>query len=188
MYMRHFFPIGGNHHKENKSTISFVPLQTIQGNNRDRGLTEKVWKSTDLKRKNKIRIFNTMVKPVLYYGAETWRPTGTNLKKKQTFVNSCLRKIVKIRRPDTISNLELWKQTSQIAVREEILQRKWRWLGHTFRKTTASVTRNPITWSPQGKRRRRRPKITWQRRVESEIREMNLSWRRLKLLAQDNDA
>jgi hypothetical protein len=42
------------------------------------------------KRKNKIRIFNTMVKPVLYYGADTWRPTGTNLKKIQTFINSCL--------------------------------------------------------------------------------------------------
>jgi hypothetical protein len=56
----------------------------------------KVWKSTDFKRKNKIRIFNTMVKPVLFYAAETWRPTGTNLKKMQTFVNSCPRRILKI--------------------------------------------------------------------------------------------
>jgi hypothetical protein len=29
-------------------------------------------------------------------------------------------------------------------VREEILQRKWRWLRHTFRKTTTSVTRHGI--------------------------------------------
>jgi hypothetical protein len=59
------------------------------------------------RRKNKIRIFNTMVKPVLYYGAETWRPTGTNLKKIQTYVISCLRRILKIQWPNIISNLEL---------------------------------------------------------------------------------
>jgi hypothetical protein len=93
-----------------------------------------------------------MVKPDLYYGAETWRPTGTNLKKIQTFINSCPRRILKIQWPDTISNLELWKQSSQIAVREEILQRKWRWFGHTFRKSTTSVTRHAITWNPQGKK------------------------------------
>jgi hypothetical protein len=43
--------------------------------------------------------------------------------------------------------------TSQIAVREEILQRRWRWLGHTFIKPTSSVTKHAITWNPQGKRR-----------------------------------
>jgi hypothetical protein len=111
---------------------------------------------------------------VLYYGAETWRPTGTSLKKIQTFVSSCLKRILKIQWPDTISNLELLKQTSQIAVREEILQRKWRWLGHTLRKTTASLTRQAITWNPLGKRRRGRSKFIWQRSVESQMMDMSL--------------
>jgi hypothetical protein len=63
-------------------------------------------------------------------------------------------------------------------VREEILQKKWQWLLHTFRKITASVTRLAITWNPQGKRRRGRPKITWKRNVESEMRE--ITWGRLE--------
>jgi hypothetical protein len=56
--------------------------------------------------------------------------------------------------PEIISNLKLWKQTSQIAVREEILQRKWRWLRHTFRKTTACVTRHPIKLESTGKEKK----------------------------------
>jgi hypothetical protein len=117
------------------------------------------WKSTDFKRKKK-RFFNTLVKPVLQYGTETRRLTGTNLKKMQTFVNSCLGRIVKNQWPDVISNLELRKQTSQIAVREEIFQRKWRWLGHSIRKPTTSVTRHAITRNPKSKRSRGGPKIT----------------------------
>jgi hypothetical protein len=73
-------------------------------------------------------------------------------------------------------------------MREEILQRKWRWLGHTFRKATVSVTRHAITWHPQGNRRRGRPKITWQRNVESEMMEISLSCERVERLVQDRDA
>jgi hypothetical protein len=41
--------------------------------------------------------------------------------------NRRLRRILKTQWPDTISNLELWKETSQITVTEEILQRNWQW-------------------------------------------------------------
>ncbi|VDP54726.1 unnamed protein product [Schistosoma margrebowiei] len=59
----------------------------------------------DVKATNiKVRIFNTNVKAVLLYGAETWRTTTTTIKKVQVFINSCLRKILNIHWPDTISN------------------------------------------------------------------------------------
>jgi hypothetical protein len=73
-------------------------------------------------------------------------------------------------------------------VREENLQKKCRWLGNSFRETTASVTRHAIIWNQQGKRKRGRPKITWQRIVETEMREMNLSWGWMERLSQVRDA
>ena len=66
-----------------------------------------IWKATILSTKTKLRIFNSIVKPVLLYGAETWRTTVANTKKLQTFLNTCLRKILKINWPDIISNQEL---------------------------------------------------------------------------------
>lgn len=66
-----------------------------------------VWRSSDLGTSTKIRIFNTIVKPVLLYGAETWRTTIITMRKIQTCINTCLRRILKIRWPDTISNQEL---------------------------------------------------------------------------------
>lgn len=39
---------------------------------------------------DKVRIFNSSVKSVLLYGAETWRTNSVAVKKIQTFVNMCL--------------------------------------------------------------------------------------------------
>ncbi|VDP47093.1 unnamed protein product [Schistosoma margrebowiei] len=60
-----------------------------------------IWKSKQLSTNTKIRIFNTNVKTVLLYGAETWRSTKVIIQKIQVFINSCLRKILQIRWPDT---------------------------------------------------------------------------------------
>nr|KAG5707084.1 hypothetical protein BaRGS_011795 [Batillaria attramentaria] len=42
-----------------------------------------IWSSKELSVKTKVRIFNTSVKAVLLYGAETWRITVTTTKKVQ---------------------------------------------------------------------------------------------------------
>ncbi|VDP31479.1 unnamed protein product [Schistosoma margrebowiei] len=68
----------------------------------------------------KVRIFNTNVKTVLLYGAETWRTTKAIIQKIQVFINYCLRKILQIRWPDTISNNLLWERTNQIPAEGEI--------------------------------------------------------------------
>ena len=61
----------------------------------------KIWKSRDKTTSTKLRIFNTNVKTVLLYGSETWRISNTT--QVQTFINKCLRRILRIRWPDTIN-------------------------------------------------------------------------------------
>ena len=65
---------------------------------------KNVWSSKDLTLQTKIKIFNSNVKPVLLYGSETWRTTVATTKKVQTFINSCLRRILRIRWPITNNN------------------------------------------------------------------------------------
>ena len=65
---------------------------------------KNIWGSSAIGIITKIRLFNTIVKPLPLYGAETWRTTVTTIKKIQVFINTCLRKILKIRWPDKISN------------------------------------------------------------------------------------
>ena len=90
---------------------------------------KNIWSSKDLTLQTKIRIFNSNVKPVLLYGLETWRTTVATTKKVETFINSCLRRILRIRWPITINNEDLWQRTNQRPADAEIMMRHWRWIG-----------------------------------------------------------
>ena len=58
---------------------------------------KNIWNSQQLSTNTKLTIFNTNVKAVLLYEAETWRTTKTIIQKIQVFINTCLRKILRIR-------------------------------------------------------------------------------------------
>ena len=146
-------------------------------------ILRNVWKSRVIGKTTKIRLFNTNVKSVLLYGAETWRMNKTTLNRIQTFVNQCLRKILGIQWMDKVSNKDLWERTSQVQMEIDILKR--RWLGHTLRKPNTNITRQALTWNPQGERKRGRPKNTWWHDLEADITQTGLSWKQLERIAQD---
>ena len=148
-------------------------------------LLRNIWKSRQLNTKTKLRFFNSNVKSVLLYGSETWRTTKNNIRKVQTFINGCLRKILGIFWPETINNNDLWQRTEQLEAEEEIKRRKWRWIGHTLRKPPTNITRQALTWNPQGRRKRGRPRNSWRRDLEAEARQTGHSWNQLEKLAQD---
>ncbi|VDP61978.1 unnamed protein product [Schistosoma curassoni] len=125
----------------------------------------------------KVRIFNTNVKAVLLYGAETWRSKTTTIKKVQVFIKGCLRKILNIHWPDTISNSLLWERKKQIPAEEEIKKRRWKWIEHTLRKSSNCITRQVLTWNPEGKRKSGRPKYTLHRIIEADMKTMNNNWK-----------
>ena len=62
---------------------------------------KNIWSSKVLSLHTKIRLFNSNVKYVLLYGAETWRTSNTTSKKLQTIMNTYLRRILQIR-PNSI--------------------------------------------------------------------------------------
>jgi hypothetical protein len=53
-----------------------------------------------------------------------------------------------------ISYEKLWEITGQININKEIRQRKFGWIGHTFRKDDSETCKAALQWNPQGTRRR----------------------------------
>ncbi|VDO75383.1 unnamed protein product [Schistosoma margrebowiei] len=133
----------------------------------------------------KVIIFNTNVKAVLLYEAETWRTTTTIIKKVQVFINSFLRKILNIHRPDAISNSLMWERTNQLPAEEEIRETRWKWIRHTLHKSLNCITRQALTWNPEGKRKRGRPKNTLRWIIEADMKMINSKWKELERIAQD---
>ena len=131
------------------------------------------------------RLFNSNVKSVLLYGCESWSLTKTSSTKLQTFINTCLRKILGVSWPDRIRTEDLWKRTGQFSVMKEIGRRRWRWIGHTMRKPASCTARQALQWNPQGRRKRGRPRATWRRLVDDDLGRGMLSWREVLKRAQD---
>ena len=116
------------------------------------------------------------VKSTLLYGSETWKVTQVLSNKLQSFVNKCLRKILKIHWPEKISNKELRSRTGHEHIPPtEIARRKWVWKGHVLRKPGTDTTKQALKWNPQGKRKEGRPAKTWRRSTEEELKKADIS-------------
>ena len=148
-------------------------------------MLDNIWKSKVISRHTKIRLFNSNVKTVLLYGSETWRVTKALSKRVQIFLNRSLRRILNIKWQDKITNEEVWAATNQQPIETTIRGRKWRWIEHTLRRDGHSITKQALRWVPQGKRNRGRPKNTWRRSVDGEMKAAGFSWNQLERTAQD---
>jgi hypothetical protein len=79
-----------------KANVAFVQLY-------------RIWKNKNIRIKTKLKIFNSNVKAILYYGCENWKVTNSIMQKLPSFIYRCLRRILNVRWPDAISNIMLWE-------------------------------------------------------------------------------
>ena len=129
----------------------------------------RIWSTRNIGRNTKIHLFKTLVRPVLLYGSETWKLTKKDQTLLDTFQTKCLRRILRIRWQQRISNERLMEMTRLNNISCEIRRRRWTWLGHMLRREGTDDSKTALGWQPEGKRARGRPKTTWRRTVEKEF-------------------
>ena len=108
----------------------------------------KIWPNASIVERTKLKIINSNVKSVPLYGLETWRLNKSTVRKLQSFHNRCLRRILNVHWPDTISNKDLYDRARQQPLEIELKKRKWRWIGLTMRKPRDNIARRVIPWNP----------------------------------------
>ena len=147
-----------------------------------------IWKSKQYSLKTKIKLYNSNVKSVLLYGSECWRVVKNEMPLLNSFHNTCLRRISKIFWPNKISNNDLYRKTGCQNIETEIQIKRLNWVGHVLRMETSRSAKKCLRWNPPGKRKRGRPKTTWRRSVEAELKDMGLTWGEAESLAKDRPA
>jgi hypothetical protein len=143
-----------------------------------------IWRANYLGIKTKLKIFNAYVKSVLLYGCEIWNVIRNTERKLQSFINRCLRSILRLWWPKILSNEDLWKLTESGDINLEIKQRKFGWIGHTLRKGRSEICASALTYKPQGKRKRGRPKQTW---LRTTLKDNGKSFHEMEPLANNRD-
>ena len=148
-------------------------------------MLRNIWKSKVLRKETKLRIFRSNVKSVLLYGSESWKLNESAKNRLQVFINKCLRQILGIRWFDLVTTEDLLTRTNEQRVVEQILCRRWRWIGHTLRRPDSNIAKRALRWNPQGQRKRGRPRNTWRREVESDASKLGKSWSQIERDSQD---
>ncbi|VDP39510.1 unnamed protein product [Schistosoma margrebowiei] len=75
---------------------------------------------------------------------------------------------------------------NQLPTEEEIRERRWKWIGHTVRKSSNCITRPALTWNPEWKWKGGRPKNTLHWEMET-CKRMNSNWKGLPRTELDSE-
>ena len=144
-----------------------------------KSLDKNIWRSK-ISLTTKIRLYNTCILPILLYGADTWTLTTQIRDKLNACDMWCLRHIMRIPYTAHITNNEIRRTTGQASpVSDTIRRRRLQLFGHMARSLPAEDHRRlleaciadpPHDW----RRPRGRPRHTWLRTVQADLKPLNV--------------
>jgi hypothetical protein len=120
----------------------------------------------------KIKIYKTVILPVVLYGCETWSLTLRVEHRLRVFENRVLRRIFGSKRDDVtggwrkLHNEELHGLYSSSSIIRVIKARRMRWVGHV------SGAYNILVGRPEGRRPVGRPRCRWEDNIKIDLREI----------------
>ena len=142
-------------------------------------LNKTVWRSRYLSRLTKVRVFRSLVMPVLLYSSEAWTLTGGQRQRLNTFVCTTLRRILGIRWQDHVSNQTVLERAGMRCVNCQIWERQLRFYGHVVRFPPSDPA-NRILSAPDPRGWRRptgRPRARWLEQLETHLGSVRVSGR-----------
>ncbi|KAI5646743.1 hypothetical protein NE865_00998 [Phthorimaea operculella] len=150
----------------------------------------KVLVSKLLSRRTKIRIYKTVIRPILMYGCETWTLTLKEENKLLVAERKILRKILgPVKNLDgsyrVRKNAEIEDLVAEPNIIGETKAHRLRWLGHIERMEEDRSAKKAYLGKPYGRRPVGRPRYRWSDVVQSDLRDLQAAdWREA---AQDRD-
>ena len=139
-------------------------------------LDNGVWRCRYLCGRTKVRVFGSLVLPVLLYGCETWTLTSDLRWRLDSFGVRSLRRILGYRWSDFVSNERLLRETQMRLVSCIVREHQLLLYGHVARFPDAHPAhqilsaRKPREWRrPMG-----RPRASWLQQVDQHLKEMGM--------------
>lgn len=141
--------------------------------------------SRALSRRTKLRLYTSLILPVLLYGSEAWTLAAADEKNLGTFERKILRRIFGPLCVDggyrRRMNHELYELFGDIDIVRRVKLQRLRWLGHVVRMDEQAPARRVFESVPNGGARRRgRPNLRWRDQVLDNVAALGTSnWRQV---------
>jgi hypothetical protein len=138
----------------------------------------------------KIKIYKSVILPVVLYGCETWSLTLEEEHRLRVFEKSVLRKIFGPKREEDgswrkLHNDELHSLYSSSNIFRVIKSRRMRWAGHVAHMGEGRGVYRVFVWRSEGKRTLGRPRHRWEDNIKMDVRDRNIDGENWIQLAED---
>jgi hypothetical protein len=141
-------------------------------------------KSRALNRSSKLKMYKSLIRPVVTYGCEAWTVTIRDEQQFRIFERRILRKIFGPMQNENGSwrirmNYELNELIGNADIVRFIKSRRIAWLGHVMRMDDKRTPKRILQWKPICTRTRGRPRKSWIAGIEEDLQIMEVRrWRK----------
>jgi len=130
-------------------------------------------------RRSKLKLYWTVIRPVVVYGCETWVLKENIIQKLSVFERKILRKVFGPTKKKDGSwkietNIELDKLIQHQNIINYVKAQRLSWYGHIYRKPETSIVKKIYKWQPYITRPFGRPKHRRDDDVRNDLRKMKL--------------
>ena len=147
-----------------------------------------IWKKNNISLQTKMRLYRSIILPILLYGSETWTTLKIDLKKLEVFQMQCLRRILGVSLLNHLHNETIRVRCNNQPKIEEIVQhRRLLWFGHLCRMNEERIPHNmlwknkPDNWKISSSA----PKKTWLKQIDNDLKNSRISVEEAKIKALD---
>ena len=147
----------------------------IQGRGAITKLNSILW-DRDVTPKTKTHIYHAIVKSTIKYAAQTWCLKAKTVAKLNSTEMDFWRHSTRISRKDKI-RYNIIKQKMNVArsLLDDIKTKQLQCYGHVQRMEEGRLPKEVMKWSPPGRRKRGRPKLTWAEGIRGLMGEKGLT-------------
>ena len=120
-------------------------------------------------RKLKCKIYQTVVRPALLYGAESWAVVKYDEDLMSRTEMRMLRWILWFSRLEKLKNEEIRRRCGVADIVENMREAKLRWMGHVLRRGVDEPSRVALMFEVEGNRGRGRPRRRWRGSLKKDM-------------------
>ena len=115
---------------------------------------------------SKLKIYRSLIRPVVTYGCEAWTLTNREEQHPRIFVRRILRKIFgPVQNEDGFWRIRMNYELNELIENADIVRfiksRRVAWLGHVMWMDDKRTPKRILEWKPVGTRIRGRPRKRW---------------------------
>ena len=149
-------------------------------------LEKRLWGRQGIRLETKCKVYKAIVLPALLYSAETYTLYREHIKKLEAVQQRHLRRIMRIKWSDRISNVDVLQRANMISIEALLATTQLRWTGHVLRMKEDRIPKQLLYGElERGKRRVGGQKLRYKDVIKRHLKSGDISVENWEALAAD---